>query len=437
MRDHSDRPRTPGHRSVAKRASIGCVSCALLLGLGLQARAQEPVRVNVDALGRLPAFSHATVVGDLVFVSGTLGTAPGSLQLVEGGVGAQTTQTLRNIESILAGAGSALDHVAKCNVYLADMATFAEMNAAYVAVFGDAPPTRTTVSSPALALGAGVEIECIAARSERRTNLEKKLKQQTGTLEHDGESIYYEVTGEGEPLVLSHGAGGNHAIWFQQVLILGQRYKVVTWDQRSFGRTTNRAGEATPAKFASDLKALLDHLGIDRAHLVGQSMGGWTTVRFALDNPERVRSIVLADTPGGIVTDEVREDIARLGADALNAEDLAAWEHPAIGATTTEEDPILAFLYRQIGSVAPPRDADIGRSLFSVNYIEEAGAIDAPVLLVVGTEDQLFTPRAIRTVANVFPSSRIVEIPGAGHSPYFETPEPWNDAVLEFLAALD
>ena len=58
------------------------------------------------------------------------------------------------------------------------------------------------------------------------------MKQKVGTLEHDGETIYYEVTGEGEPVVLSHGAGGNHAIWFQQVLELARRYKVVTWDQQ-------------------------------------------------------------------------------------------------------------------------------------------------------------------------------------------------------------
>ena len=261
------------------------------------------------------------------------------------------------------------------------------------------------------------------------------MKQQTGTLEHDGESIYYETIGDGDPVVLSHGAGGNHAIWFQQVLALATRYRVVTWDQRSFGRSSNRAGEAGPEVFAADLEALLDHLDIDSAHLIGQSMGGWTTVRFAIDNARRVRSIVLADTPGGIMTATVRRDIERLGADALAAVDLEAWEHPAVGASTSREQPLKGFLYRQIGSVAPPPERKIGRRLFAVDYLDRARALEHPKLFIVGSEDQLFTPEAIRSVASLFDDAKVVEIPGAGHSPYFETPELWNQAVLEFLGA--
>ncbi len=400
-------------------------------------RTSVPARVNLEELGRLAAFSHASILGDVVFVSGTLGTAPGSLEVVPGGVGAQTRQTLANIERILEEAGSSLAHVAKCNVYLADMTTFADMNVVYIEIFGDSPPARTTVNSPELALGAAVEIECIGALATSPavdgSTLEKRLKQTTGTLEHDGETIYYEVTGVGEPLVLSHGMGGNHAIWYQQVLELAQQFKVITWDQRSFGRTTNHAGLAGPETFVPDLVALLDHLEVESAHLIGQSMGGWTTLGFAIRHPERVRSIVLADTPGGVVTDEVRADVARLGSDALTAADLAAWEHPAVGRTTSATNKIQSFLYRQLGSTASPPDPQIGPRLFAVDNTEEARTLDLPVLLIVGTEDQLFTPKAIRSVANVLKRSRVVEIPGAGHSPYFETPQPWNAAVLQFL----
>lgn len=261
------------------------------------------------------------------------------------------------------------------------------------------------------------------------------MKQQFGSLEHQGESLYYEVTGEGEAVVLSHGAGGNHAIWFQQVPVLAKKFRVVTWDQRSFGRSSNRAGVAGPDAFAADLKALLDHLEISSAHLVGQSMGGWTTLRFALDHPERTRSIVLADTPGGVMTPEVRQDVERLGADALAVGDLEFWKHPAIGPTTSREQPVKAFLYRQIGSVGPPRDPAIAGRLFAVDYTEEVRQLEAKVLLIVGEEDQLFTPRAIRSVGNEIRGSRVVEIPRAGHSPYFETPDTWNEAVLEFIAA--
>jgi len=119
-------------------------------------------KVNVDSLGRLPAFCHAVVAGDFIYASGTLGTKPGGLELVEGGTRAETAQTLRNIETILKECGAALADLVKVNVYLADMKTFAEMNAAYLEVIGSEPPARITVGGVDLALGAAVEIDAVA-----------------------------------------------------------------------------------------------------------------------------------------------------------------------------------------------------------------------------------------------------------------------------------
>jgi 2-iminobutanoate/2-iminopropanoate deaminase len=118
-------------------------------------------RVIVPELARLPAFCHATVAGDFIFVSGTLGTLPGSMQLAPGGVAGQTTQTLRNIETILQACGAGLDDLVKVNVFLADIDGFAEMNEAYLAVMGDDPPARITVGKAGLALGPAVEIDAI------------------------------------------------------------------------------------------------------------------------------------------------------------------------------------------------------------------------------------------------------------------------------------
>ena len=119
-------------------------------------------KINVAEVAGLPAFCHASIAGQHIFVSGTLGSMPGRLELVEGGTGPQTAQALRNIEQILHGCGSRLEQVAKVNVYLTDMATFGEMNEAYLSVFGEDPPARITVGCAELALGAAVEIDCIA-----------------------------------------------------------------------------------------------------------------------------------------------------------------------------------------------------------------------------------------------------------------------------------
>jgi 2-iminobutanoate/2-iminopropanoate deaminase len=119
-------------------------------------------RMNVPGVARLPAFCHATIAGNLVFVSGTIGAAPGVLELVPGGVAAETVQTLRNIEAILAGCGCTLADLAKVTVYLTDMTQFGLMNQAYLSVLGDDPPARVTSGCTALALNAAVEMDCVA-----------------------------------------------------------------------------------------------------------------------------------------------------------------------------------------------------------------------------------------------------------------------------------
>jgi 2-iminobutanoate/2-iminopropanoate deaminase len=122
-------------------------------------------KVNVDGVARLPAFCHAVIAGQQVFVSGMLGAKPGTMELVDGGVAAQTAQAIRNIQEILAACGASLADVAKVNVYLTDMAEFPAMNEAYLAAIGDDPPARITVGCSGLALGAAVEMDCIAVLS--------------------------------------------------------------------------------------------------------------------------------------------------------------------------------------------------------------------------------------------------------------------------------
>src|SRR5260370_2131585 len=112
-------------------------------------------------------------------------------------------------------------------------------------------------------------------------------------------SIYYERVGAGAPIVFLHGLGGNHLSGWQQVPYFMRSFECVTVDQRGFGLSPDPDGLFNRAH-SSDLAALLDHLEIDKAVLIGQSMGGWTIVGYALEHPERVAAMVMADTPGGI-----------------------------------------------------------------------------------------------------------------------------------------
>jgi 3-oxoadipate enol-lactonase len=253
----------------------------------------------------------------------------------------------------------------------------------------------------------------------------------------DDERIYYETYGQGDAIVFTHGFGGNHAIWYQQVPEFARYFRVVTWDQRGFGKSSNEANRAGPGAAISDLGLLLDHLDIDRAHLVGQSMGGSVALGLALQNPERVGKLILGDTNAGVSTPRVEEaldDLERKAKDSPDPTGLPIGRHPALGKRLANANIAQAFLYEQIGGMAenPPKNI---LSLFrKTSYPhEKLKTFEIPTLFIVGSEDPIFPPEIVREVASIIPGSRMTIIPGTGHSPYFEDPRRWNEAVLKFL----
>jgi 2-iminobutanoate/2-iminopropanoate deaminase len=124
--------------------------------------------IQPEGIPRLPVFSSAIRSGDLIFLSGQIGALPGVTppRLVEGGVGPETRQAMENIVATLDAAGATLDDVVKCTVFLADMADYDGMNQVYLEYFPSDPPARSAMGANGLALGARIEIECIAAVPE-------------------------------------------------------------------------------------------------------------------------------------------------------------------------------------------------------------------------------------------------------------------------------
>src|ERR1700676_3061572 len=120
-------------------------------------------------------------------------------------------------------------------------------------------------------------------------------------------NLFYEVHGEGPAVVFAHGAGGTHMSWWQQVPVLSQKFKCITIDHRTFGYSRDVAGGPGPRAFMKDLTELLDSLGIQKAALVGQSMGGTTVLGFASAHPERVSALIMSDTIGGYSDSEIAD----------------------------------------------------------------------------------------------------------------------------------
>jgi pimeloyl-ACP methyl ester carboxylesterase len=262
----------------------------------------------------------------------------------------------------------------------------------------------------------------------------------TGTVETSGERIYFEVTGDGEPVVLCHGLGGNHASWWQQLgPLVDAGFAAVTWDQRGFGNSTRRSGLAGPEPAVGDLAALVDHLGLDRVHLVGQSMGGWVTMGAALGFGDRVASLTLTDTLAGVFTDEVLAALsgtAEAQAQArpqLSVDQLG--QHPALGPRFRAERPDLAVLYQVLAGFGDkPADDEMMAALGAMRVDPAAvSALAMPVHLLVGADDHLCPPDAMRGIAALIAGAELTVIDGSGHSPYFEDAHAFNQAVIDFI----
>lgn len=145
------------------KAAIVLLTCSCLAAAGAAAAADVEVEYHVVESERQMPFSDAVRVGDMLYLSGKLGNIPGTSQLAEGGIQGETRQTMENIKSSLEKYGSSLDEVVKCTVFLADMAEWGAMNEVYVTYFPVNKPARSALGASGLALGARVEIECLAA----------------------------------------------------------------------------------------------------------------------------------------------------------------------------------------------------------------------------------------------------------------------------------
>lgn len=245
----------------------------------------------------------------------------------------------------------------------------------------------------------------------------------------DNDEFYYEDHGEGPAIVLAHGVGGNHASWFHQVETLSRSYRVITFDHRGFGRSSDLAGLGR-SSFVPDLAALLDHREIARAVLVGQSMGGGTCLSFAAAYPERCAALVMASSLHAVLEDA---EVAPMMAAAREAtRDLPQLER-VLDKAFRAEQPTQARLYAALASFNRTDRKGLTGEWPSLVAPEAIGA-GKPVLFMAGLADPIFPIEAIRAVQARTPGSFLVEFDG-GHSTFFEQPAAFSDSLLSFLTA--
>jgi len=251
-----------------------------------------------------------------------------------------------------------------------------------------------------------------------------------GRLEIGGASIIYQDSGgSGAAVVFLHAATGTVLGWEKQVpAIIDAGYRFIAFDRRGWGRST--AGKE-PGTAADDLLALLDHLKIDRCHLLGTAAGGFVAFDFALSYPQRLRSLMITNSIGGVEDPaflELGRRIRPPGFDAMPV------DFRELGPTYRAADPEGTARWLQLEKASrhdgPRPAAQPLRNHFTLKLLE---TITTPTLLLTGDADLYAPPPIQQMFAAYLPKSESTVLSGAGHSGYWERPEEFNRAIVTFL----
>lgn len=256
----------------------------------------------------------------------------------------------------------------------------------------------------------------------------------------EGKQIYYEEAGSGHPLVLVHSALMNSTMWADQVPVFAQHFRTITLDLYGFGKSAFT--DQKIMNHALDLKGLLDHLGIEKTHILGLSMGAEAVLSFALEYPERVSALVLVSS--GLD-----------GFDYSKYGPITWWEN-FIGAIHQKEfdKAIDVFMGAAVDGVdvpASPAVRERARAIMKtynfrhyyddelmwwgpdVPPIEQLDKIKFPLLVMIGAEDHPIHVDIADEYVKRVPGAKKVIVPGAAHVINFQQPEFFNKTVLDFL----
>lgn len=266
-------------------------------------------------------------------------------------------------------------------------------------------------------------------------------KPESGFAEVDGALLYYETLGSGEPLVLVHAGISDGRMWDGQMDAFAERYRVIRYDMRGFGRSEMVEGSFS---HSDDLRGLLDHLGIERASLVGSSMGGGAIIDFALRHPQRAHALVLVGPAvSGVAADEepppewdelVAADEAG-DLERVSELEVRIWVD-GLHRGPEEVDPVVRDLVREMNLIALTNEAsELGEEILAdPPAADRLGEIRTPTLVLVGELDRPGTVAKADLLERSLPDARKVVMPGTAHVPNMEQPAEFNRIVLEFLA---
>lgn len=230
--------------------------------------------------------------------------------------------------------------------------------------------------------------------------------------------MYYEIYGEGEPLILLHGGLGNTGYWEKQVPVFSEKYKLIVIDSRGHGRSTCTEQPIGYSLMASDVMALMDYLGIEKASILGWSDGGIIGLEMAINHPERLHKLIAYGA--NYTTSGVRADIGE--DETFNTYIAKACEdYPKLSPDPSQWDAFLENIDHMWAS--------------EPNFTpEQLNKINIPILVLDGDDDEAIYTEHTKKMAGLIPTAKLLLIPGTGHFAMWEKPEEFNQIVLDYLS---
>jgi 3-oxoadipate enol-lactonase len=261
------------------------------------------------------------------------------------------------------------------------------------------------------------------------------------TVKANGIEIFYEITGNGQPLTLIMGLGCSARQWKWIVPLLAESFQVITFDNRGVGRTSKPDMEYTTNLFADDIAALLNTLGIDRTHIFGVSVGGMIAQKFALSYPEMVDRLVLGCTmPNFFHLPPAAEDSQRMQESQLLPPDKSVdvMMRLFLSEKFFAESPDQAAELKEVmltEKIEQGEDAFLLQLGAAMNHdtLEQVKHITAPTLVITGDLDPIAPVENARFLAEQIPDSTLIELPGIYHAFWVEGFEEASDAIIKFL----
>lgn len=266
--------------------------------------------------------------------------------------------------------------------------------------------------------------------------------------EYNGVRLYYEVHGEGTPVILIMGLGGSGRAWGLQLPEFARHHRTILPDNRGVGHSDMPGGPYTMADFAGDLEAVMNAAGVESAHLVGVSMGGLVAQEFYHLHPGRVRSLTLVATgvgpadpayipPDSEVWDVLHMDRATTDPRTVVERMNELFYHPEYRARIPDlADRILQFQERE-PQPAHAFHAQLDSASRHTLNSPRLHRVTVPCLVIHGEDDRVWPPANARYLADHLPEARLELVPGAAHMLPLEQPREFNRRVLAFLADVD